>query len=370
MKAALSSPLQAAPQHCADLPEVNKWHLLQDIVLGRLALGLKAQEIAVLEVLLSFIPGKTIGAREKLVVYPANSTICTRLNGMPCSTMRRHLSRLVSLGLIARRDSPNGKRYQRSYGEEVVAYGFDLSPLWQRMGEIRSHAEAARRAEAEIHALREAIALQRRDLIALLAADEPCDALTDLSRALRRKLSGTDLQGISEKLQQLIHAYTPLEIAVETKDLSSSGAQSEQQYQNTNIYHSESVEQICDQLPCKAKGSKVLRTEEVPLALVLSTCNKLSNLSPEPIQCWYSLQRAVEALYPMMGISPVVWFSAKARLGCDKAAAIVAAILERFETIRSPNAYLESLCIRSVSGLLRFPAIFEALARRNLSSQL
>ncbi|MBY0138398.1 hypothetical protein E2977_03995 (plasmid) [Paracoccus yeei] len=32
---------------------------------------------------------------------------------MRCSTMLRYLSRLVEAGLIARRNSPNGKRYDR-----------------------------------------------------------------------------------------------------------------------------------------------------------------------------------------------------------------------------------------------------------------
>lgn len=370
MKAALSSPLQPALPQYSELPEVNKWHLLQDVVLGRMALGVKAQEIAVLEVLLSFIPGKTIGLQENLVVYPANATICARLNGMPCSTMRRHLSRLVTVGLIVRRDSPNGKRYQRRHGEEVVAYGFDLSPLLHRLGEIRSHADVAREAEAEIAALREVIALQRRDLIALLGPNEPCEALAELARASRRKLTCSELAGISAQLQRLIQAYSPVAEPVEAEDLSISAAQFEQQYQNTIINHFESVTPADDQSSDPSAAAAMSTDDDAHLGLVLSTCSKVSSLSPEPVQSWYCLQRAVETLYPMMGISQGVWFAAKAALGAQKAAAIVAAMLERFEAIRSPNAYLQSLVTRSARGILRFSAMFTALARRPASSQL
>lgn len=45
-----------------------------------------------------------------MIVFPSNKAICARLNGTPCSKMRRHLSRLVEAGLLMRRDSPNGKR--------------------------------------------------------------------------------------------------------------------------------------------------------------------------------------------------------------------------------------------------------------------
>ncbi len=51
--------------------------------------------------------------------------------GMPASTLRRHLAVLVDAGLIVRRDSPNGKRYARKNraGAIELAFGFDLSPL-------------------------------------------------------------------------------------------------------------------------------------------------------------------------------------------------------------------------------------------------
>lgn len=48
-----------------------------------------------------------------LVVFAWNKANCGRVNGMADPTMRRHLGRLVNLGLVLRRDSPNGKRHSR-----------------------------------------------------------------------------------------------------------------------------------------------------------------------------------------------------------------------------------------------------------------
>lgn len=78
-----------------------------------------------------------------MVVFPSNKTVCERLNGMPCSTMRRlSPARLVEAGLLMRRDDPNGKRYVRKHGDERVTFGFDLCPLYCRAEEIARAAEA------------------------------------------------------------------------------------------------------------------------------------------------------------------------------------------------------------------------------------
>lgn len=81
--------------------------------------------------------------------------------------MRRHLARLVEAGLLMRRDSPNGKRYVRKHGEERVAFGFDLSPLYRRSAEIARAAEAVCEAEDRVRRLREVVSLMRRGLAAL-----------------------------------------------------------------------------------------------------------------------------------------------------------------------------------------------------------
>ena len=122
----------------------DKWQVLRDLAAGRAALGLSDRDLAVLQALLSFHPPQMLDAGSDLVVFPSNASICDRLNGMPCSTMRRHLARLVDTGVLIRRDSPNGKRYVRRYGGDRVAYGFDLSPLLARAGEFAMLAEQAR----------------------------------------------------------------------------------------------------------------------------------------------------------------------------------------------------------------------------------
>ncbi|TGR72797.1 replication initiation protein RepC, partial [Mesorhizobium sp. M1C.F.Ca.ET.193.01.1.1] len=81
---------------------------------------------------------------ENLVVFPSNEQLIRRANGMPATTLRRHIAVLVDCGLIIRRDSPNGKRFARKGQSGAIeqAYGFDLSPILTRAEEFRELAEA------------------------------------------------------------------------------------------------------------------------------------------------------------------------------------------------------------------------------------
>lgn len=109
---------------------VNKWELFRELSKAQATFGISERDLTVLQGLLSFFPNDALGENAQMVVFPSNKAICERLNGMPCSTMRRHLARLVGAGLLIRHDSPNGKRYARRRGDERVAFGLDLSPLY------------------------------------------------------------------------------------------------------------------------------------------------------------------------------------------------------------------------------------------------
>ena len=74
---------------------VDKWQVLRDLGQVRQNFGLSDRDLVVLGALVSFHPAKVLTLGGDLVVHPANATICARLNGMACSTMRRHLARLV-----------------------------------------------------------------------------------------------------------------------------------------------------------------------------------------------------------------------------------------------------------------------------------
>lgn len=369
---------------------VNKWEILRELVAARLAFGLSDRDLAVLEALVSFHPGNLIGGNEDTpIVHPSNASICERLKGMASSTMRRHLFRLVETGLIARRDSPNGKRYARRFAGEKVVFGFDLTPLLARHSEICAAAEAARAEAEHLTRLRETVSLMRRDLAGLAtygASLRPnmglWDQLADLAalsaRALRRRLEAVDLEAIKTDLTQALDAArNVLEPRLKAEESSTNAAENEQHYQNSNT-------DLYDLEPCLEKAKEAASVLEdqplempesstdehepalpnIPLGLVLSVCPEIQTYSDEKIRHWHELVRAADLVRPMMGISPSAWIEAKALMGPEEAAAVLAAMLERFGDIRSAGGYLRSLSGKVAVGAFSCGPMIMALMRK------
>ncbi len=338
---------------------VDKWEVLRDLATARTSYGLSDRDLSVLQALISFHPDRYMDAEKApLIVFPSNKSICERLNGMPCSTMRRHIAALVASGLIIRRDSPNGKRYARQYGPERVAYGFDLAPLAASAQDIADAANEQRHKAARIKSLRETLTLMRRDLSALVedgrraaSAQANWDALSDLviltARTLRRKLALADLEDIRTRLDQALNeAKAAINWSVSEK-MSTSNAQNEQHYQSTEKNHSVSKPENDEhprQLLCHS-------AENHPsLPVVVSACKEIRTYCDAPIRSWPEFLRAADTVAPMMGISRDIWSLAKTQMGSIPASIALAAMLERFQNIRSPSAYLRVLGRKALEG--------------------
>src|SRR4051794_38294705 len=153
-------------------PVAHKWRLWRAIAEAKDKIGVTDRALAVLNALLSFHPETTLTSTSQLIVFPSNEELSLRSHGMAPATLRRHLAALVELGLVIRRDSPNGKRYARKGrdGEIQQAFGFDLSILVSRAMEFEALAEGVRRARDESAALRERISILKRDVSKWLEA--------------------------------------------------------------------------------------------------------------------------------------------------------------------------------------------------------
>lgn len=369
---------------------VNKWELLRELSKAQAAFGVSERDLTVLQGLLSFFPEDALGGNAEMLVFPSNKAICDRLNGMPCSTMRRHLARLVEAGLLMRRDSPNGKRYVRKHGEERVAFGFDLAPLFCRAEEIARAAEAVRDAEDRLRRLREVVSLMRRDLAALAEfGDEihPGLGLWDLlrdkaaltARALRRKLSPEDLLACRADLETLLDQARNVIDGSETEEMNTSDARSGRHYQNSN-------KETTDLEPALKKGGAAerapgpdkaevqadmaepdtRRVPKIPLHLVIAGCPSLKTVYQGDIRHWHQLFDAACKVRPAMGISASAWEEAQRFMGPEQASIVVVAMLERFAEIRSPGGYLRALTSKAAAGEFACgPMVMALMSRRN-----
>ena len=369
---------------------VNKWELLRELSKAQAAFGVSERDLTVLQGLLSFFPDDALGGNAEMVVFPSNKTVCERLNGMPCSTMRRHLGRLVEAGLIVRRDSPNGKRYVRKQGDDRVTFGFDLSPLYCRAEEITRAAEAVREAEDRVRRLREIVSLMRRDLAALAEFGEEMqpglglwDQLRDTAaltaRALRRKLSLDELAVYRTNLEVLLDQARNAIDGPETEDMNTNAARS-------GRHHHNSTKDYIDLEPALEKGGAACgvpedatdgieatvdepdtrRVPNIPLHLVIAACPSLRTFYQGEVRHWHQLFDAACHVRPAMGISASAWEEAQRCMGPEQASIVVVAMLERFADIKSPGGYLRALTSKAAMGEFSCgPMVMALIARRN-----
>lgn len=373
---------------------VNKWEALRELSAAREAFGLTDRDMSVLQALVSFYQNTILGGNESdLVVHPSNKSICERLNGMPASTMRRHLGQLVHAGVVIRRDSPNGKRYARRYGAEKIVYGFDLTPLVARFAEFCAAAEEIRAEAERLKRLREAVSLMRRDLAALSAYGEEIrpdlaiwaqfsDMAVLTARDLRRKLTLTDLEKMHERLHLALDRARGILEPRDTKNMITNESQNEQHYQNSNkdSYDSElpqelekgggvgsdlaAVEAVATLDDTPASDVPEQHLPNLPLGMILQCCLELQTYSDAPIRHWHEFVRAAEAVRPMMGISPTAWEDAKQTMGAAEASVVLAVMLERIVDIRSPGGYLRSLSAKAAVGAFSSGPMVMSLMRR------
>lgn len=390
-------PISHAHLRVVERPEVsvpgkpvNKWELLRELSKAQAAFGVSERDLTVLQGLLSFFPDDALGGNAEMVVFPSNKAICERLNGMPCSTMRRHIARLVDAGLLMRRDSPNGKRYVRKHGEERVAFGFDLSPLYCRSEEVARAAEAMREAEDRVRRLREVVSLMRRDLAALAEFGEELqpglglwDQLRDkavlTARALRRKLAPEELSAYRADLEALLEHVRNVIDGPETEEMNTNDVRFERHHHNSNkesIDFEPALERggatagapyaETDAPAADSEEADTRPVPKIPLHLVIAGCRSLKTFYQGDIRHWHQLFDAACHVRPAMGISASAWEEAQRFMGPEQASIVVVAMLERFADIRSPGGYLRALTSKAAAGEFSCgPMIMALMSRRN-----
>jgi len=369
---------------------VNKWELLRELSKAQAAFGVSERDLTVLQGLLSFFPDDALGGNTEMVVFPSNKAICERLNGMPCSTMRRHLARLVESSLLMRRDSPNGKRYVRKRGDDRVAFGFDLSPLYCLAEEIARASEAVREAEDRVRRLREVVSLMRRDLAALAEFGEEIqpglglwDQLSDTAvltaRALRRKLSLADLSAYRTELESLLDQARNVIDGPDTEEMDTNDAHFERHHHSSNkesidlkpaLEKGGAAAAAPEADPCEPEAEieepDMRRLPKIPLHLVIASCPSLKTFYQGDIRHWHQLFDAACHVRPAMGISVSAWEEAKRCMGPEQASIVVVAMLERFADIRSPGGYLRALTSKAAAGEFSCgPMVMALIGRRS-----
>ncbi|HBM60555.1 MAG TPA: replication initiation protein [Citreicella sp.] len=348
MQTYISTPQRRRPETAVQSPE-NKWRILRDLTTARKSFGLSDRALTVLSALLSFHRSDNLTA--ETVVFPSNRVLGDRANGMPESTLRRHLSSLVEARLITRRDSPNRKRYARHTESGLMPFGFDLSPLLRQRDVIAAEADRILKEDARRKVLRETVMVTLQALAAHPAYASDCADLNAIRQRLRRKLDIDALATLLAGLRAALATLTPAAPA-ESQDLSGNDSQNERHIQDSDKTLIESEPE-----------TTAPRSSQPSLIMVTALCTELAVYDPSPIRRWDDFIEKAARIAPMMGISVDTWRQACATMTASGASITVAAMLQKFSRIRNPGGYLRSLARKAAGNGFSPMPMLHALAR-------
>ncbi|MEI4474175.1 plasmid replication protein RepC [Frigidibacter sp. MR17.24] len=361
---------------------LDKWQLLAALEDCGQDYGLGYRELGVLRALVSLFAERDLSRLDQSVVFPSNETLAQRLDGMPVSTMRRHLSRLVASGLVGRRLSPNGKRYARRdrTGTVIRAFGFDLAPLVAAAPGILARAEDARDLACTLAARRETLSLLRRDLEC-----DPTEAGLELAarirQLLRRRLRGpAALAAVEALITEAVAMPGPCgQPVAPTPELSTTAREIEQHHQKSqeDIIFEKTAENAepsgpstrCP-MPCPAPGSEVgpmqraaaRRDPVLTPASIVGICTEALSFYPDAGDSWRALETRAGQIAAMIGLSPQLLAAGRAEMGREVLATTVLCLLQCHARIRNPGGYLSRLIAEARAGTYRCDGFLASLA--------
>ena len=367
---------EITPQTSAD-----KWKLFRALCQAKARLGISERALSVMNALLSFYPDAILAEENGLVVFPSNMQLSLRAHGMAEATLRRHIAALVDAGLVARRDSPNGKRYARkdSDGSIDEAFGFSLAPLLARSSEIEALAAEVEFERTQLRKLRERLTICRRDVGKLIevALDEGVpgnwgeihEHFRRLVVSVPRVASAAVMEPIAEEMEMLRDEISNiLEMRVNALKMSGTPDQTERHIQNSKPESISELEPSSEKEQGERSRPVVGLVREplkaFPLGMVLQACPTVSDYGPGgTVASWRDLMQAAVVVRSTLGVSPSAYEDACEVMGPENAAAVMACILERAGHINSVGGYLRDLTSRARRGEFSLGPVLMALLR-------
>ncbi|SEW36539.1 replication initiation protein RepC [Aliiroseovarius sediminilitoris] len=375
-------------------------------------IGLKAGDMMLLDTLGAFTQAQDWEEGQRPIVWASNAYLMEQ-TGFSLSALKRHARRLAEIGVVAFKDSPNGKRWGRrdADGRIVEAYGFDLSPLSARVEEFEQlHAEL--QAERELcQRLKRQVTVARRMIRARIEAAVsgalrgPWAQFTNLFEELLDRLPRRNVG--SETLERLLAWFRELQARVEaaylkavradavventvetseqvteqTQEMNPREAISDPHILITNqlypvICKSSEKENAAGMVPNAPPEEQVDRALEdwvaetrkkrgaaLDLPTVMQACPEFASWAHNMggyLKDWGDLHRVAGQLRPMIGISEHAWNLAQDRLGPQIATAALVLVFDKHAAgeVASPGGYLRGMIEKARAGELHLERSF------------
>ena len=376
-------------------------------------IGLKASDMLLLDTFGAFTQAQDWEEGRRPIVWASNAYLMEQ-TGFSLSALKRHARRLVDAGVIAFKDSPNGKRWghRDAEGHIVEAYGFDLAPLAARAEEfeiLHGHLQAERQLCLRV---KRQITITRRVIRAKLevaldrALNGPWSSFSDAFQALLDRLPNRTrssdwlldlLQRFSDLKEQVEAAFGKAEEVVEmpvendstdkvylptnTIKMNPKRSNNEPHILVTNQLHpvisnsseSEKASDVGAKQETEPPGeteqdewsttAKKPRGTVLDLGTVMQACPGFTQMARDLggyIENWSQLHRVAGQVRPMVGVSEHAWTVAQEKLGPQLASAAMALIFDKFNDgeVSSAGGYLRGMVEKAGAGELHLERSF------------
>ena len=385
-----------AAESFAGLPEGVKspGQLLATLKAAAPRLGISPRVVHAVDWLFRFTQPQDWEEGSRPIVWPSASTQEEAL-GLSSTQVKEINRRLIDLGLITMRDSPNGKRYGRRHektGHIIEAYGFDLAPIAMRHAEFVRLAEEGRAERAAMGRLRRRATIARKAITQILEtaqeygfAGEEWITLAGetaaLVRALRDAERPEDMEtGVKSLERRQRAARERLEILLGVVD-----SVPKQPENRPHIYNYKSTPNPDQDTVIAAKDSSGegegpgaqspapeqrqrpekgmvhgIRPDELP-----RLTPKLKPYLQRPTPAWPDIIDAADWLRHDLGVSKSLWGDACLAMGRELAAVALAIVstkeVAHFQT--SPGGYFHGMVTKAKAGELHLERTVWALRR-------
>ena len=342
----------------------KRWHILDLAKTCRQRLKLRDRDIAVLRGLLSLLPSQA--RPDQMVVFASNRVLIDRCDGIDERTLRRRVAHLQDCGMLKRRTSPNGKRYQvrNEHHDAMLTYGIDLAPLFHIQSHLEALAEDCRQEAVRTKVLRSLI----RDVLFKTPPHQITDVQIEAQRALRRVLDSNQLQQILSQLEDAAPIVIPQftdNVTLPTTHLSVSDGQNDRHIQSSYKDNLESIGAESETLskPAREKKSANVDHADITVDECMDLAQTAREMAPKQPRCWEDLINLSTSLAPAIGLQGAVIHEAEKHLGKHGCALAVLGLVEAFGRVRNPEAYLTALVRRRLMQSLDLVRMFRSLVR-------
>ena len=337
-----------SPSYSAGQQDIapSKWSLLQVIEDIREPLGLKGTSISLLRAMISFIKGDHISAAQDdgHICFASNVALAKRTH-VSVQTVERHITKLVTLGLLSRRSSANGKRWARrdTSGRIVLATGLSLMPLSTRFSEFIQINQTHKERVANLSILRDKCAIALASLKRYLPARPDLEAFFNTARNLLRR------RATEEALTTLLKDITS-EIQEVTPD----------QTDNLRDTHPKNEGHKEPHLNQSVKEEDSFRTEVGPDQMERAYPRLCAELRTAHNQA--DCERRMSDIANNLDLGDL-WFDIK-KLGPAKTFMALGYILERIESIEKPRGYAFHLLQGLTNGSIAWETLLKIQKRK------